>query len=56
MKQKSNEPKKSLKTVIYCLSILLISLNAPNNKKSVTEAVDVNEPNAVYRMQINDLV
>ena len=56
MKQKSNEPKKSVKTVIFYLSTLLISLTAPANKKSVIEAVEVIEPKAVYRLQISDLV
>ena len=48
MKQKSNEPKKSVKKIIFYLITQLISLTAPANKKSVIEAVDVIEPKAAY--------
>ena len=56
MAQKSNDPKKSLKTAIYCSSTLFISLTAPTNKMSVIEEVDVYEPKAVYKLKISNLV
>ena len=56
MTQKSNEPNESLKTAIHCLGTLLTSLTTPTSKKSVFEAVDVNEPKAVGRLKIRDLV
>jgi len=50
------EPKKSLKTGFYCKSTLLTSHTTPTNNNCVIEAMEVNEPKTVYRLQISDLV